>query len=99
MRITGIDRSSSRLTDSRKSSAPPEVVKDVAGRALMVVEPSHSAPELVSNFRQAPFLAQLIATKDKHPQTRARRRAHPTDAIGAYRAVEAMVEAMVEDED
>jgi hypothetical protein len=70
-----------------------ELVKDVAGRALLVVEPRPLPPEPVtSNFRQAPFLAQLIATKDKHPQTCERRRAAPSDAIGAYRAVVAMTE-------
>jgi hypothetical protein len=37
--------------------------------------------------RQAPFLAQLIATKDQHPQTRERRRAEPAQAIGAYQAM------------
>jgi hypothetical protein len=91
MRIAEINSSSSRLTDSDESAAGPGVVKDVAGRALLVIEPAKAAP-LVSTFRQAPFLAQLIATKDKHPQTRARRRAEPADVIDAYRAVEAMTE-------
>ena len=77
--------------DSGKSPANPEVVKDAAGRALLVIEPPKAAP-LVSNFRQAPFLAQLIATKDKHPQTRNRRRAEPAEAIDAYRAAKAMTE-------
>jgi hypothetical protein len=89
---TEINSSSSQLTDSTESSAAPEVVKDVAGRALLVIEPEREILGSAGNFRQAAFLAQLIATKDKHPQTRERRRAHPTDAIGAYRAVEAMVE-------
>lgn len=91
MRISEINSSSSRLTDSGKSPANPELVKDVAGRALLVIEPQQAAA-LVSHFRQAPFLAQLIATKDKHPQTRDRRRAEPADAIDAYRAVKAMTE-------
>ena len=56
-----------------------------------MIDPPKPAP-LVSTFRQAPFLAQLIATKDKHPQTRQRRRAEPAEAIDAYRAVEAMTE-------
>jgi hypothetical protein len=91
MRISEINSSSSRLTDSGKSPAFPELVKDAAGRALLVIEPQQAAA-LVSNFRQAPFLAQLIATKDKHPQTRDRRRAEPAEAIDAYRAVKAMTE-------
>jgi hypothetical protein len=39
------------------------------------------------------FLAQLIATKDQHPQTRERRRADPTEALAAYRAAAALSEA------
>jgi hypothetical protein len=93
--MSEINSSSSQLTDSDKSFGTPEVVKDVAGRALLVVEPEREILGAAGNFRQAPFLAQLIATKDKHPQTRERRRAHPADAIGAYRAVEAMVEEKV----
>lgn len=91
MRIVEINSSSSRLTDSEKSEAGPRLVKDAGGRALLVIEPPKPAP-LASPFREAPFLAQLIATKDKHPQTRARRRAEPADVIDAYRAVEAMTE-------
>ncbi len=92
MRISKINRSSSRLTNSPKPAFEPELVKDVAGRALLVIEPQSAGNEPVSNFRQAPFLAQLIATKDYHPQTRDRRRAEPSDAIDAYRAVEAMTD-------
>ena len=36
----------------------------------------------------AAFLAQLIATRDNMPQTRARRRAAPAQAIDAYRTTE-----------
>jgi hypothetical protein len=93
MRIGKINRTSSRLTDSSKQEFDGELVKDVAGRALLVIEPQPIIDEPVaSNFRQAPFLAQLIATKDQHPQTRERRRADPSHAIGAYRAVVAMTE-------
>lgn len=93
MRNDEINSSSSQLTDSTESSAAPGIVKDAAGRALLVIEPERELLGSAGNFRQAAFLAQLIATKDKHPQTRERRRALPADAIGAYRAVEAMVEA------
>lgn len=92
---TEINSSSSQLTDSDKSPAAPEIVKDAGGRALLVLEPEREILGAAGNFRQAEFLAQLIATKDKHPQTRERRRALPADAIGAYRAVEAMVEEKV----
>jgi hypothetical protein len=36
---------------------------------------------------RADFLAQLIATLGQAPQTRARRRAEPEEAIAAYRAL------------
>ncbi len=36
---------------------------------------------------RADFVAQLIATSGKAPQTRARRRAEPEEAIAAYRAL------------
>lgn len=92
MRIGKINSPSSRLTDP-KPAFEPELVKDVAGRALLVIEPQPIPDKPVaSNFRQAPFLAQLIATKDQHPQTRERRRADPSHVIGAYRAAKAMTE-------
>jgi hypothetical protein len=34
--------------------------------------------------RQADFLAHLIATREALPQTRARRRAEPAEAVSAY---------------
>jgi hypothetical protein len=46
-----------------------------------------TAPPPRPRHRQAPFLAQLIATKQQHPQTRERRRAEPAQAISAYRAM------------
>lgn len=59
-------------------------------RALVITAPP-SAPEPASNYRQAAFLAQLIATRDHAPQTRERRRAEPMEALAAYRATAALV--------
>jgi hypothetical protein len=42
-------------------------------------------------YREAAFLAHLIATKEKVPQTRERRRAEPSEAIAAYRTAIALV--------
>ena len=63
-----------------------------SGHALVALKPVTAAPEpdtheRPAHYRQAPFLAQLIATKDQHPQTRERRRADPREAIAAYRAM------------
>jgi hypothetical protein len=60
-------------------------------RALVAVNPTAAEREPVAGFRQAPFLAQLIATRDQIAQTRERRRAEPAEAIAAYRATEALI--------
>ena len=54
-------------------------------RALVALMPA-AAADLTTVYRQAPFLAQLIATKAHVPQTRERRRAEPEEALAAYRA-------------
>lgn len=55
-------------------------------RALVApVAPAAATPR--PQHRQAPFLAQLIATKQQHPQTRERRRAEPAEAVNAYRTM------------
>ena len=55
-------------------------------RALVALAAAATAAPLRPHHRQAPFLAQLIATKQQHPQTRERRRAEPAQAVTAYRA-------------
>ena len=57
-------------------------------RALVVTGSAAEPPAPV--YRQAAFLAHLIATKAHAPQTRERRRAEPSEAIAAYRAVGAI---------
>ncbi len=59
-------------------------------RALVALDPLQSRSENTAGHRYAPFVAQLVATKDQHPQTRERRRAEPNDALAAYRAVAAL---------
>jgi hypothetical protein len=60
------------------------------GRALVALDPLQGHPGRPANHRYAPFVAQLVATKDQHPQTRERRRADPSDAVAAYRATAAL---------
>jgi hypothetical protein len=62
-----------------------EIEKMASG--LMPDDAAHSAPEC---YRQAPFLAHLLATKDQHPQTRERRRAGADEALAAYRTIAAL---------
>jgi hypothetical protein len=56
------------------------------GRALVALAPAVDARTPLAVYRQAPFLAQLIATKEQHAQTRERRRAEIGEAVAAYRA-------------
>jgi len=60
------------------------------GRALAVTAPRSASPEPATNYRPAPFLAHLIATREHAPQTRERRRVSPADANAAYRAAAAL---------
>jgi len=55
-------------------------------RALVALDPSLDRSGQPATQRYAPFVAQLVATKDQHPQTRERRRADPRDALAAYQA-------------
>lgn len=54
-------------------------------RALVLTTPQ---PEMARarSYRQATFLAQLIATREHAPQTRERRRAEPGEAVAAYKS-------------
>jgi len=73
--------------DATVSSAP----ETASGRALIALQPIASGSDADSHHRpQAGFLAHLIATDRKLPQTRERRRAEPADAIAAYAATDAV---------
>jgi len=84
MRIGGIGGPATEPASRRASAERHE--PDTGTRALIAiapVAPCRRAPTL-TRHPIAPFLAQLIATKMQAPQTRARRRAEPTEAIAAY---------------
>ena len=77
-------------TEARASGPPRQgatAPADGESRALVAFAQTPAPPEPPTLFRQAPFLAQLIATREQLPQTRARRRAEPHEALAAYRAV------------
>jgi hypothetical protein len=67
-------------------SRQAESAEPVAGRALTVIDPP-ARNELLFVRGDAAFLAHLIATKAQAPQTRAKRRAEPAEALAAYRKV------------
>jgi hypothetical protein len=89
MRLGEIKKVASRQSEPR--GAEPASAVQAAGRrdlvALTPAAPLRMAPE---NYCQAPFIAQLLAIKDQHPQTRERRRAEPGEALAAYRATAAL---------
>ncbi len=57
-----------------------------SSRALIPLEPIGSGDTPLRTRPQAGFLAHLIATREKLPQTRERRRAEPQDVIAVYAA-------------
>jgi len=87
MRLAEIRRVVSRQSDIEpREGETAAAERHEESRALIALAPSTellAAPDL---YRQAPFLAQLIATKDGHAQTRERRRASVDEAVAAYRA-------------
>ena len=87
MRIGGVSGAAVGPTTRR---AAPELSQpqdaEIESRALIAVEPMASAERPIARSRHpsAPFLAHLIATRMQAPQTRARRRAGPEEAVAAY---------------
>ena len=89
MRIVGASSSVSTVTRPIASRTPDAAAPEAPGRALMVVEaprPSERAPQS-TRHPSAAFVAHLIATRMQAPQTRARRRAEPEEAISVYRSM------------
>lgn len=86
MRVTEIRTAGARPFPSSGTADAPQPV--TPGRALVAIAPAARARsgEAANHHHSAAFLAQLIAGKDQHPQTRERRRAEPHEAIAAYRA-------------
>ncbi len=73
------------LTGGETAPARPE------SRALVVLAPPPPSPRVPTGYRQAPFLAHLLAVKGQHAQTRERRRAEPHEALAAYRTTANLV--------
>ena len=62
---------------------------EAQSRALIALEAPAPGDRAPRNTRHpaAGFLAQLIATQMQAPQTRARRRAEPNEALAVYRSM------------
>jgi len=79
-----------RLAQSDAQAETPDLPQP--GRALMVVgSGEHTAVDPARVRPSAVFLAQLIATAQRAPQTRRRRRALPNEVSSIYAAVAAPV--------
>ena len=90
MQLGGINSTVPRQADlpaQRREAGSDASAAD--SRALVALTPA-TAPSEPRSYRQATFLAHLIATKDQLPQTRERRRAEPSEAITAYRTAAAL---------
>lgn len=91
-----VDAISGRTFGQDAGRLPRREAPQVSGpraqsRALVAVDPPANPEDRPMAYRDTQFLAQLLATKAKHPQTRARRRAEPGEALAAYRSVDALV--------
>jgi hypothetical protein len=73
----------------RHETSSPRAPKVSSSRALIALQPATSRETSVRTHPDARFLAHLIATDQKVPQTRERRRAEPPDAVTAYAATNA----------
>ena len=73
----------------RRDAPPPRAPKASTSRALIALQPVPSGGTPLRTHPDARFLAHLIATDQRLPQTRERRRAEPQDAIAAYAAMNA----------
>jgi hypothetical protein len=75
---------------TRQESAMPEVSDSPSSSRALVplipLKPQSEAPHHGPTHRIASFITHLIATSEKLPQTRQKRRADPADVIAAYQA-------------
>ena len=81
--IKGLTGRQSRFALPDQAASAPQAEPSRALVALSAPANFHEAP---SRYLQAPFLAQLLAARDDHPQTRERRRGEPSEALAAYTA-------------
>lgn len=92
MRLGEVNSSTPRHHESADHRPEPGGETHVSeSRALVTLASNADHSDAQPGYRNAAFLAQLIATKEQHPQTRERRRADPTEVLAAYRAVAALV--------
>jgi hypothetical protein len=74
---------------TRDGERPVSAQEMAVSTALVALTPADRELNVgsASGHMRADFVAHLIATSAQLPQTRARRRAEPADAVAAYRAL------------
>lgn len=88
--VTGIRGTTAAVGRApRNDTAPSREPKTASGRALIALQPAAASEPAPRARAQASYLAHLIATEQKLPQTRERRRAEPETVIAAYSAATA----------
>lgn len=89
MRIVGASGPAVSFTSATRRGSSERCEPETEIRALIPVRPAAASDRSPRPTRHpaAPFLAQLIATRMQAPQTRARRRAEPEDAMAVYRSM------------
>jgi hypothetical protein len=82
----------------RRETSTPREPKVSGSRALVPLTPvaPSETPVRGRTHADAGFVAHLIATDQKAPQTRERRRAEPAEAIAAYATANAAPAALAE---
>jgi hypothetical protein len=91
MRIGEVRKVFPRQADPAPRDAELAATEQAApSRAMVALTPAAGLRLSPQTHQEAPFLAQLLATKDQHPQTRERRRAAPEAALAAYQATSAL---------
>jgi hypothetical protein len=90
MRVEGAQQAAGKASDFGRDFGREQHEAAAPESRALVVTARPAAPQTSPVYRQAAFLAHLIATKDQAPQTRERRRAEPSEAIAAYRSAGAL---------
>ncbi len=84
--VTGIRGTGAGDSEAEPRADQPSAAAARSSRALIALRPIRPDDSEMRARPQAEFLAHLIATDRKLPQTRQRRRAQPEDAVAAYAA-------------
>lgn len=85
MRVEAAQQASGKASDFERDFSRDHHEAAAPESRALVVTVTPAAAQKSPVYREAAFLAHLIATKDQAPQTRERRRADPSEAIAAYR--------------